>query len=500
VTESRKNPHINERNLPEGLTRRDVLSNGLYSCLGGALSSCLWVSGCGKRGRKSRPNVLLISIDTLRADHLGCYGYKRDTSRNIDDFAAESIRFDKVYAPTPWTLPSHAAMLTGIHPFSLGMDNRWSIIPPDCPSLASLLKNAGYQTIAFVDSMPKGFLGAERGFDRGFESFNHAPYLPRFKYKYDMAVTVDVASQWLEKRDKKSPFFIFLHTKSVHGCPPVKGGDPRGFPYDKPEPYRCRYLTAEQARLNWRPPFVVCLRNYNELIVQGKMDPRKYPRLRIEALKGQYDAGIYYTDEHFGRLITLLGDMRLLDDMVVIFTADHGEAFLEHRFFIHKEVYKELLHVPLIVHLPGQHNGSIIRSPAALRDIVPTILRLASIDVPEEVSGIELPMNPATKRARRQFYAYYQFGSEVFKDEFSLQQDDWKFVYYQTTDNKWHSELYNITKDPEEKNPIVKQAERKKALCQELLSWIASKSSFGNKRINLDVETMQHLKSLGYVD
>jgi arylsulfatase A-like enzyme len=480
-------------------SRREFLKYGLYAGLNASLVGSLLLSSCGKRQR-SATNIILISIDTLRADHLGCYGYRRDTSPNIDRFAAESIRFANAYAPTPWTLPSHAAMLTGIHPFKFGMDSQYSGIPENVPLLAENLKEVGYQTAAFVDSMPKGFLGADRGFARGFHKFDHAPFQPGLRYKYDMAVTVEVAKQWLRERDKSKPFFLFLHTKSVHSTPFRKGGDPRQFPYDKPDPYCSRYLTEEQALFHWYPPFVGYLSHYNTLLASGKIKSDEFPRQRIEALKAQYDASIYYTDEYFGKLLKNLDEMRLLDDTILVFTADHGEAFLEHRFFLHNEVYKQLLHVPLIIRLPASCNGRTIKTPVGLEDITPTILSLVDIDIPKIVTGERLPMTSTVNRPRRQFYGYYQFGSEEFLDEFSLLEGDWKLVYQKYPNGKWQTELYNIAEDPEEQNPITTQTERQTTLHKDLLKWMNSQPSIGSNKIMVDPETIRHLKSLGYVN
>jgi arylsulfatase A-like enzyme len=481
--------------------RRDFLKYGLYTGLSATLPGSLFLNSCAKKqtARKAA-NIILISIDTLRADHLGCYGYSRDTSPNIDRFVTESIRFANAYAPTPWTLPSHAAMLTGIHPFKFGMDSQHSGIPENVPFLAENLKEAGYQTVAFVDSMPKGFLGADRGFARGFYKFYHAPFKMNLKYKYDMSVTVDVAKQWLRECNKSKPFFLFLHTKSTHVVPKVENGDPRGFPYDKPDPYRSRYLTDQQALLHWNPSFVGYLLHYNTLLASGKIKSDEFPRQRIEALKAQYDASIYYTDEYFGKLLKNLDEMKLLDNTIIVFTADHGEAFLEHRFFLHNEVYKQLMHVPLIIRLPAGCNGRTIKTPVGLEDITPTILSLVDVDIPEMVTGEQLPMTSAVNRPERQFYGYYQFGSKEFFDEFSLMEGDWKLVYQKYPNGKWQSELYNIAEDPEEQSPITAQTERRAKLHKDLLNWMNSPPSIGSNKIMIDPETIKHLKSLGYVN
>jgi arylsulfatase A-like enzyme len=478
------------------LSRRQWLKNALLGSLGISLAPDFLFGGCAK-SRDKRPNIILISIDTLRADHLGCYGYKRNTSPNIDLFAAESIRYSHAYAPAPWTLPSHAGMLTGIHPFLLGINGENAAIPADSPLLAGLLKKHGYQTVAFVDSLPKGFVGADRGFARGFDSFNHAPHRPNLNYIYDMAVTVEVAEKWLKDRDKSSPFFLFLHTKSVHVVLGVKNGDKRHCPYDKPEPYRSRFLTDEQAKMYWIPPYASYLLNCNDLIAKGEMD--QLPLQRVEALKGQYDGGISYTDDHFGRLIKVIDNMGLSDNTVVIVTADHGEAFAEHKFFLHKEVYSQLLHVPLVIRLPAKRLGKVIQTQVALEDIAPTILKLASINIPQVLTGTTLPMDPITEQSARRFFGYYQYSAKELYDAFSLQEGDWKVVHHKYFNGKWLTELYNIVDDPDELKPVEGPDKLRATMSNSLLNWIAEHQDIKSPQIQLDSETIEHLKSLGYV-
>jgi len=451
-----------------------------------------------------RPNVLLVSIDTLRADHLSCYGYDRDTSPHIDRLADESVRFANVFAPAPWTLPSHATMLTGLHSFNLGVVSEKSTIPKNVPMVTELLHQAGYQTAAFVDSMPRGFVGAERGFDRGFETFQHAPHRPGLPFRYEIDATMQAAEQWLEARDQTRPFFLFLHTKAVHSVPAAKSGDPRNPPYFSPEPNHSRYLTETQARLQWggkkEPNAVQYLRDHNVAFASAKMDPRSYPEERTEALKAIYDGAIHYMDEQIGRLLRKLDQMSLSDQTVVIITADHGEAFLEHNFFLHVELYKQLLHVPLIIRLPKDRTPRVVETPVGLEDIVPTILNFTGIDIPEQVMGRQLPMDPAIKQPERWFYGHYQFGgSQSFYYAYSLQKGDWRLVYHRIGDREWDAELYNVSTDVEEKNPITDKTQVESSLREKLHRWMAAKSPEDSPTIKLDAETIRVLKSLGYL-
>ncbi len=420
------------------------------------------------------PNLLLISIDTLRADHLGCYGYPRDTSPRLDALAQASVRFAAAYAPAPWTLPSHAAMLTGMHPHDLGIDNQWRTLPAETAVVAESLAQAGYRTAAFVDSTPQGFVGAERGFSRGFESYRHAPHQEGGQ-RFDMAKTVDAALTWLESHDRQQPFFLFLHTKSVHAVPHDDAClDPRCFPYDKPDPFRFRYVSSEAASWSWTSPEDGSAQAYlwslNDKLLRGELDPETYPAERVAVLAALYDAGIYYVDLHLGRLLDELGRRGLDDNTAVVVTSDHGEAFLDHSLFMHQEVYDTLLKVPLIVRPPASvagHAGRVIDQPVALTDIVPTLLRLAGAEVPSRLpasggtplTGRPLPLTASeveTAAETRELFAYYLFPGKFTYQGFALRRGDLKLVVHNLeAPDRFRHELYDIRQDPGELHPLA---------------------------------------------
>jgi arylsulfatase len=415
--------------------------------------------------------------------------------------------FTRAYAPTPWTLPSHAAMFSGMHPYRLGINSLNAAIPASTPVMTPLLREAGYQTAAFVDSRPKGMVGAQRGFGRGFDVFRHAPHRAgiRSPFVYEMAATVRMARRWLRQRDPTRPFFLFLHTKAVHGVAEDHRSDSRRFPYDKPEAYRSRYLTEEQAGFVWgkpgEPGAEEHLQSLNRQFSQGSLDPAAYPPQRVEALKALYDGGVHYMDEQFGTLLRSLDEMSLSQDTVVIVTADHGEAFLEHGFFHHIEVNRQLLHVPLIIRLPRDRTGKTVDLPVELADIMPTVLQFAGLAVPGSVAAMPLPLAPSNDRPDRQIFGSYQFGSRAIYDAFSLLEGDWKLIFHKySRDNAWLTPLlFNVAQDPDEHHPVSSQPRRAKALFSSLQSWIGG-DRVGDSQIHLDQETIDHLRKLGYVD
>ncbi|MDY7092655.1 MAG: sulfatase [Acidobacteriota bacterium] len=501
-----------------------------------------------------RPNVLLLSIDTLRADHLGSYGYSRDTSPRLDALAAEGARFEQVYAPTPWTLPSHASLLTGVHAYDLGMRHKKSGIPDEAPRLARSLAEAGYDTAAWVDSSPNGYVGADRGFDQGFEQYHHAPHGKDLPYKYDMAVTADRAVEWLEERTGEEPFFLFLHTKSVHALPPnTPCIDHRCLPYDKPEPYRFRFIADEQATSTWKGPEMGQGQQYlwalNRGFLDGSRDPDAFPDSEVEVLQGTYDAGIYYTDEHFGRVLDALQQLDLYDDTLIVVTSDHGEAFLEHNLLMHQEVYEQAVWVPLIVK-PAQVAtegtdaptsavpagaaektsedparsrtstatvipGAVIAGTAELSDIAPTVLELLSLPIPAAVTGHALslagpmaeslagPLAADAPLPPREVFSYYLFPPTFTYRAFALRHGDYTLIHHNFGDvTTLHPEIFRNGDDPYELTPLdTPEAETiRTELLSRLRQRLAQPPLFEPVLVEEDEEAIRELKTLGYID
>jgi arylsulfatase A-like enzyme len=441
---------------------------------------------CG--GSAPGPNFLLVSIDTLRADHLGCYGYARVTSPRLDRFAKRSVRFESAFAPAPWTLPSHVAMLSGRHPYDVGIVGGRSSIPSRVDLLSEALAASDYQTAAFVDSLPGGLLGVERGFARGFQTYRHAPHTDASPYDYDMASTVDAALGWLERRDRSRPFFLFLHTKSVHATPESSGLSDA--PYDKPQPYLARFLPEARPRFAWRDEQqragVRYLRDVNQRIAAGSFGAESFPAEKIEELVALYDAGIYYTDEHFGRLLDRLAVLGLDRDTVVVVTADHGEAFLEHRFLLHK---------------PRLAQGRTEHRPVTLMDIAPTLLARAGLPTPSGLSGRPLPLRGGAAEPPPPLFGYYNFEDDPDYEAFALQEGPWKLVHHRfASDARFRTELYDTRADPAELRPLVGEAERRRAMLGRLAQRMHARGSERASRIELDAETVERLRELGYLE
>lgn len=326
------------------------------SALAAVLGVALWATVRLPPARAKRPSVVLISIDTVRPDHLGCYGYARATSPNLDRFAAGAALFLNARSQAPWTLPSHMSLLTSALPSHNGVEDIMCKLPDDVAYLPELLRGAGYRTAAFVNNAQ---MKPHWGFARGFEVWR--------EFDVDtpegMARPItDQAAQWLSSAGPE-PFFLFLHYYDAHD------------PYDPPSPFRERFgvtLTGAQAR---------------ELAWEYRTPDRPFPDpALLDRLRAAYDAEIAYLDEQLGRLFAAIPR----DAWVVVFS-DHGEAFKEHGWTLHgAELYEEEIRTVLMIREPSRAGGRRVDDPVMLLDVAPTLLAAAGIARPASFEGIEL--------------------------------------------------------------------------------------------------------------
>ena len=334
-------------------------------------------------GRAPPPNVVLICIDTLRADHLSAYGYERRTSPRIDRWAAErAVLFEQAVAPSPWTLPSLISIFTGLDAIRHGANYHLQA-RPGLDMLAELLAARGYETVAWTGG---AYLGPGHGLHQGFEAFTYH----RGAKERELADNTDRAVAWLGSR-RDRPFFLLFHTYEVHspylerqpfyddfaersGRPriPAEWVGPRRRPRLPEDGYRVsRELTMSPDRgESWQP----------------------VPSELAAGVVDRYDAGIRYTDERIGRLLDALDDSGLAAETVVILTSDHGEGLGEHGLSGHSYLYDFNLLVPLIVAAPtaGWPAGRRVRRQVRSVDLAPTVLDLLDIDAGGPMDGESL--------------------------------------------------------------------------------------------------------------
>jgi len=331
-----------------------------------ALAVAACAPGCGA-SEHGRTNVLLLSLDTLRADHLGCYGYDRPTSPAIDRLAAEGVLFESVMAPSPWTLPSHASLLTGLYPSQHGLSSNLLALPERVRTSAEAFRAAGYRTAAFVNSH---LLTEKHRLDRGFGEFTYV----REEVTAHTPSEVGLQARLWLARNADAPFFLFVHNYDVHS-------DYASLPqYEEPFLRSPGPPHATGSGLDGSTRQLIELRSGGAAI-----DPADMP-----GLVDRYDAGIRQADDEIAAMLSFLDEHDLAQSTVVVLTSDHGEEFLEHGSVLHgRTQYREVLHVPLILRGPGIPAGARVAAPASLIDVFPTIAGLAGLPLPSS-TGVDL--------------------------------------------------------------------------------------------------------------
>jgi arylsulfatase A-like enzyme len=319
------------------------------------------------REPKAKPNIILISIDTLRADHLGCYGYERKTSPHIDAFAESGLIFRNARSHSNWTAPSHMSMFTGLFPSVHGI---WEYsdpgtLAPEIPTFPEILQANGYATGAYTGG---GYVSARYGFDRGFDIYRSEGMFTR---NFDRAMRF--ARKWISTQLKKQqPYFLFLHTYQVHE------------PYNPPDAYKgfaAEYTPIDKLNADDRWSKAT-IENWPRWIADAASDSKFLP-----TVIGLYDGEIRSVDDGLGRLFEFLKSKNAFENTLIVITSDHGEAFLEHAEFPfgHHSLFDEILRVPLIMHTPsslGLAAATSLTTNVGHVDLAPTMLAVAGIEVP----------------------------------------------------------------------------------------------------------------------
>jgi len=327
-------------------------------------------------GETRRDNVILVIVDTLRSDHLGCYGYHRNTTPCMDSLASAGVRYLSVSAGEPWTLPSMATIFTGLLPLEHNARRRGDSyfgIHPDAVTLTEYMNDAGYMTAAFFNVI---FMNADFGFHQGFDHFDCYSTLGSANDR-NAEQTVDDALRWIDTQYSGEPLFLSVHFYDPH------------LTYTPPDSFadlwRDLSYTGEFDS-SWGQRETVV--NVNRGVI-GLSPEDLY---NLEAL---YDGEIAYTDHEISRLLSGLRERGITDDCLVILIADHGEEFLDHSKMGHAHsLYQELLHVPLIISGAGFQPGSVCSLGVSQADILPTVLSWAGIESPYSGFGHDL-LSPA---------------------------------------------------------------------------------------------------------
>lgn len=312
----------------------------------------------------SRPqNVILVVVDTLRADHLGLYGYERDTSPELDKWASQGMVFEQALAPSPWTLPTFGSILTGLSPsqhaagLRVRSAERWQRAPlsSDVGTLPEILRQNGFATGAIVNNP---FLREHFGASRGFDDYD-------YQKGRRADVVIDLAKQWVSDQ-RERPFFLMIHLIDPH------------LPYEAPEAVRGRFGSSSASSVSTK---------VRKPIVEALPDLTTVDR---ESIGIRYDEEVAFVDQELGRLLRFLEKEGLWDQTLVVLTSDHGEELFDHGGFEHgHSMFQELLRVPLVLWGPGVRSGRE-PMPVSLVDLAPTILTATGIAVDNDLAGTSL--------------------------------------------------------------------------------------------------------------
>jgi arylsulfatase A-like enzyme len=438
---------------------------------------------------KPEKNLILITVDTLRPDRLGCYGFPLPTSPNLDRFARQAVVYPNVYAQASSTSPSLASMMTSRMPLEVGVPHNFSPIKPRVETLAEDLANKGFTTAAFVSNY---VLRKGTGFEQGFQTYDDTLTRKELNRKAKERVAEDTTQAvlaWLDRKPDK-PFFLWIHYQDPHG------------PYTPPSPYDD--LFDEKAdgpnrdiRKNDTNSGVNGIPMYQQL--EGIQDFATY--------SNRYLGEIRYFDESFGRLMEGLEKSRLVEDSIIVFTADHGEGMGEHDYyFAHGEyLYEHQIRVPLMIKFPGRPGGKGHDAPVALLDLYPTLLKELGFDSPSRTRGMDLLDEWLIHGDTRQVISQ-TFGTRLLTtDRSALIGKKYKLICSGLGNRKGSDpreiELYDILHDPlESQNLQEDEPKIAAALYKKLLQELSSVQQGGSNPLTpkLDEETLRNLESLGY--
>jgi arylsulfatase A-like enzyme len=460
---------------------------------GQAQNFSFWINPVLYIPEKKPRNVILISLDTLRSDHLGCYGYDRNTSPSIDELSQDSALFLNTFATSPWTLPSHVSLLTALNCVNHRVYYGNQRINPSILTLADLLRSRGYFSAGLTGG---GFLGSLFGFSKGFDKYQIVSQI----LSEDAAESICAASlEWMEKHKDRN-FFLFLHTYQIHD------------PYYRHSGISDLFLPegTELARIDmteWR-------------LKQEKRYTPMSERFR-DNLIGLYDGEIRYTDEVLIRpLLQRLKELGLYDDTIIILTSDHGEEFYEHGGWHHTHsLYNETIKVPLLIKFPhSRHAGKRIENVVSIVDIMPTILDELGIqskdqymdgrslkellpphnmDVKNRIFLSELAANVENNRVPRKMATHRDVHKLIVNDDYTPEALSYFTV---PPERREKVEVFNMVEDSDEQKNLSQINPNLAADLLDLLASVAVQRREGAaQKARIDEQIKEQLRALGYV-
>lgn len=453
--------------MPHSFTRRTRAGLG---------AGLLVLAGCaaGEAPAERPQSIIILDVDTLRADHLGCYGYHLPTSPNIDALAAESVRFEWAFSQAPNTPPSQGAILSGLYPTAHGL-----ILPEDrmreeVTTLAEALAAAGFTTAGFIDG---GYMSAEFGIGQGFGHY------------YDnkgrgLAGMGPLVLDWLAEHAGER-FLLLVHTYDVHT------------PYQPPQPFRSQFLDG-------RPPPASGFQATSKEMEAIRLS--KYYADQPQVLSDEelayamalYDGEIRFVDDWVGSFMAAVRRLGLDRTALIVFLSDHGDEFQEHGSVLHEKLYATVTHIPLLMRFPGAARRAVIPTVVESVDVMPTLLEAVGVEEPPGLHGASLlplirgeaPQRPALAFGESPYFGVQRF---VATNEFRLQ------ISKQSNT----IELYAYRDDPFEQRDLAPASARiVDRLLPAITRWeeLVGRDDGGSRRSRpLSEETLRQLRALGYL-
>ncbi len=446
-------------------------------------------------------NIILITIDTLRSDHLGCYGYERDTSPAIDRLAEDGVLFKQAVVQWPKTSPSFASMMTSTYGHQNGVTAVRQRLGDFNTTIAEVLRNSGYLTAGIISN---GNLAVEFNFNQGFETYEEPWTEPGVgngdKDGCDAREITNHAVEWLDKNGGKEKFFLWVHYIDPHAR------------YTPPPPYDT--LFVNESYVDDKDDRLPLNEGLNEDMggIPGRSRLGDHDRLGYYI--SQYDGEIRYMDDQVGRLIRHIRDLDMWDNLLIILTADHGESLGEHNYYFEhgRFPYDPCARVPLIVSggIVTRH-GVQVGDPVAIMDIYPTILDYTGIHGTGSEMGRSLRGSIEGNASPGHRYIFMESGYERDYQK-TIRNGRWKLIYIPDTKtqrimNSTEFALYDLSKDPgETKNLIEDRMDVAEEMKSDLFRWMSDTGSLNgvnnadhHGRVAVDKETEAHLRALGYV-
>lgn len=446
---------------------------------------------------KVRPNIVLISVDSLRPDHLGSYGYGRPTSPAMDQLAAQGVLFEVATSSSSWTLPAHASLFTGLPDFVHGVDRSSRQLIPDRRTLAEAMSAAGYRTVG-IWSGP--LLDPQFGFDQGFEAYwshRQTPDEPKDQRNWNLAHVLshqDITGPAILSKvdaalavDDDRPLFLFVHLWDPH------------YDFIAPQPYGSMFASKD---------YTGTLDGQN-LAALLDQESSAFSSDDVQQLIDLYDGEVAWTDHQIGRILAGLEARGLTDETAVVVTSDHGEEFFEHGSFGHKlSLFDASIRIPLLMRYPGRFEpGTRIATPVRSIDIAPTLLEWAEAEPLPEILGQSLQplldgeLNPSPR------VAVMELADEKIPEKslFALRTEGWKLVARGA--QRQQLELFDLEAGPDEKANVygIDDALTQEAEAQlrttlgelEAMRLLHAQPQLGSGRLPEDLE--RQLLALGYI-